>query len=73
MNKVTTVMTKFNQVKEKIINQLNSIEYDGDLSDIGNEIGIAIGEFVSKDEMGYETEDLIRGVKHGISLIDGTH
>ena len=66
-------MTKFEQVKKKIIDQLNNVEYDGDLGDIGNEIGIAIGEFVSKDELGYETEDLIHGIKHGISLIDGTH
>ena len=66
-------MTKFEEVKKKIIDQLNNVEYEGDLSDIDNEIGIAIGEFVSKGEMGYETDDLIHGIKHGVSLIDGTH
>ena len=66
-------MTKFEKVKKKIIDQLNNVEYEGDLSDIGNEIGIAIGEFVTKDEMGYEVDDFIHGVKHGVSLIDGTH
>ncbi len=66
-------MTKFEEVKKKIIDQLNNIEYDGDLSDIGNEIGIAVGESVSKDRIGYETEDLIHGIRHGISLTNGTH
>lgn len=66
-------MTKFEEVKKRIIDQLNNVEYDGDLSDIGNEIGIAIGESISKDEIGYETEDLIHGIRHGISLTNGTH
>lgn len=65
-------MTKFEQVKKDIIEQLNTVEYEGDLSDIGNEIGIAIGKYISND-MGYEADDFIHGVKHGISLIDGTH
>ena len=65
-------MTKFEQVKKDIIEQLNTVEYEGDLSDIGNEIGIAIGKHISND-MGYEANDFIHGVKHGISLIDGTH
>lgn len=66
-------MTKFEQAKRKIIDQLSSVEYDGDLSDIGNEIGIAIGEFISQDELGYDIKDLIHGIKHGVSLIDGSH
>jgi hypothetical protein len=44
-----------------------------DLSDVGNSIGIAIGKYISKDELGFEYDDLIDGIKHGISLIDGTH
>jgi hypothetical protein len=63
--------TKFKQVIEDIKKQLDSIKYDGDLSDIGNEIGIAIGPHIEKD--GYEETDFVHGVRHGISLIDGTH
>jgi hypothetical protein len=43
------------------------MEYFGDLSDLGNEIGIVIGRLFSKmnDE---EINALIHGIKHGISL-----
>ena len=44
-----------------------------DLSDLGNEIGIAIGEHINKDKMGYELDSFIAGIKHGVSLVDGTH
>jgi len=62
-------------IVNKIIKQLNEIEYIEDLSDIGNEIGIVIGEIIedNKDKIGYELNDFIHGLKHGVSLIDGTH
>lgn len=44
-----------------------------DLSDIGNEIGLAIGKYIEKDKLGYEIESLIAGIKHGVNLVDGTH
>ena len=44
-----------------------------DLSDLGNEIGIAIGEHINKDKMGYELDSFIAGIKHGVSLVDGSH
>ena len=66
-------MSKFKNIKEEIIKQLNEVTYEGDLSDIGNEIGIIIGKYTPDGEMGYELNDFIHGVKHGISLTDGTH
>jgi hypothetical protein len=63
-------MKNFNKVVEEIILRLSNIEYKGDLSDIGNEIGIAVGECLDKDNT---IEDFIHGLKHGVSLIDGTH
>jgi len=42
-----------------------------DISDIGNEIGIAVGKHIVK--LGLDKEDFIHGIKHGISLEDGTH
>lgn len=64
---------KFNYIKSEISEKMNNIYYDGDLSDIGNEIGLIIGKYIEKDKLGYELEDFIAGLKHGISLIDGTH
>ena len=43
-----------------------------DLSDLGNEIGIAIQPYI-EDEMGFNIDNFIDGLKHGISLGDGTH
>ena len=63
-------MEKFNIVKSEIINQLTKIIYRGDLSDIGNEIGIIIAKFFDEEN---NIEDFIRGVKHGVSLTDNTH
>lgn len=64
---------KFDYIKSEISEKMNNIFYDGDLSDIGNEIGIIIGKHIEKDKLGYELEDFIAGLKHGISLVDGTH
>ena len=61
------IMKIIDEIKQDIIAAL----YDGrisDLSDIGNEIGIVIGKYGNDN-----VEDFIRGVKHGVSLSNGTH
>jgi len=63
-------MENFDEIVGEIISQLASIEYSGDISDIGNEIGIVIGDKFDKDNT---LNDFISGLKHGISLTDGTH
>ena len=63
-------MENFDKVVGDIISQLAGINYDGDMSDIGNEIGIAIGTQFDKDNT---IEDFIMGLRHGVSLADGTH
>ena len=64
-------MEKFDKIVEEVILQLANMEYhDGDISDLGNEIGIAIGTQLDKDNT---IEDFIMGVRHGVSLVDGTH
>ena len=63
-------MKKFVDIKENIKTQLDNVKYDGDLSDIGNEIGIVIGKYLDENNT---IEDFIRGVRHGVSLINGTH
>ena len=62
-------MKMINEIKQDIIAAL----YDGrisDLSDIGNEIGIVIGKYTDDENT---VEDFVRGVKHGVSLANGTH
>ncbi|MFA5207276.1 MAG: hypothetical protein WC428_01205 [Candidatus Paceibacterota bacterium] len=63
-------MKRFNVAKFEIEERLAHIDYTGDISDIGNEIGIIIGKYIDKENT---VEDFIRGLKHGISLTDGTH
>ena len=41
-------MEKFNIARHEIIVQLNKITYKGDLSDLGNEIGIVIAKYLTK-------------------------
>lgn len=43
-----------------------------DLADLGNEVGVAIQPYID-DEMGFSLDDFISGIKHGVSLGDGTH
>jgi hypothetical protein len=50
---------------------LGNVSYrNGDISDVGNEIGVTIGEYLSTEE---KLNDFISGLKHGISLKNGTH
>jgi len=49
-----------------------SMDYEGDLSDCGNEIGHTVG-LKYKNMTEGEIEDFITGIRHGISLTNGTH
>ena len=64
-------------ILEDLIKHLESIKNSapinhGDLSDLGNEIGIVIGQYTN-DVMGYDKDDFVSGVYHGISISEGTH
>lgn len=61
----------FNQIKQDIIDEMSGVSYEGDLSDIGNHVGIVIGKYTGVDEE--KIRDFISGLKHGISLSNGTH
>jgi hypothetical protein len=64
-------MDNFTYVIYRVKTQLENINYaNGDISDVGNEIGIALGQYLSTEE---ELNDFITGLKHGISLTNGTH
>jgi len=66
-------ITKIKKISFEISNQLYQINYKGDLSDLGNEIGVVLGKYIKKKKIGYQLDNFIDGLKHGISLIDGTH
>lgn len=64
----------FKNISEEISGSLSNLGYDnGDVSDIGNEIGIILGKYINEKEMGWELDSFISGIKHGISITDGTH
>ena len=64
------------KVLENLIEDLKErqkeINYIGDMSDMGNEIGVSVGK-IYPNMNPVEIEDLIHGIRHGISLTNGTH
>jgi len=63
----------FKETLTLLSQNLPSVLYDnGDLSDIGNEIGFQLGSILPNmtDE---EIRDFMTGFKHGVSLTNGTH
>lgn len=67
-------MESIKKITDDISHTLTGLKYEvGDLSDIGNEIGIVIAKYFDKNKMGFELDDFLSGLKHGISLTDGTH
>lgn len=65
-------MEKIDRLREDLSKAMVK-EYAEDLSDIGNTIGIVIGHYLDENEMGFEKEAFMQGLKHGFSLTDGTH
>jgi hypothetical protein len=64
---------KFREVFEEMCKTFNEIEYmNGDISDVGNEIGYALGKVLT-DLQEDEIKTFIVGLRHGISLTNGTH
>lgn len=51
--------------------KLDEIKYQGDISDLGNEVGYCLGKVLHMSKQ--DTNDFITGLKHGISLTNGTH
>lgn len=61
----------FKEVLFEVSERLTKVENNViDISDVGNEIGIAIGKYIKNEE---DKRDFVDGIYHGISLIDGTH
>jgi len=63
-------MEDFKKILKEISDSLDKVQYEhGDYSDVGNEIGYVLGKTITKDEL----ENFLIGLRHGISLSDGTH
>ena len=63
-------MENFKEILKEISESLDKVQYEhGDFSDVGNEIGIVIGKTITDEQF----DDFIMGLKHGISLSNGTH
>jgi hypothetical protein len=64
--------TKLNYIANTLKEAVNRMEYTGDMSDLGNEIGITVGN--AYENMTEENiNDFIFGFRHGVSLTNGTH
>jgi hypothetical protein len=55
-----------------LLDKTKTTKYYGDISDLGNEIGHSVGLIIKNMTEGQIT-DLIHGLRHGISLTNGTH
>lgn len=63
-------MENFKEILKDLSVSLDKVTYEyGDYSDIGNEVGFVLGKTITKDEL----DDFLAGLRHGISLSDGTH
>lgn len=63
----------FKKTLTKLSVELPKVQYNnGDLSDIGNEVGFQLGSIL-KDMTEKEIRDFIFGFRHGVSLTNGTH
>jgi len=64
-------MDNFQHIIKQIREHMEKVSYEnGDLSDVGNEIGIVLGNYIENER---EFKDLVTGIRHGISLTNGTH
>jgi hypothetical protein len=64
---------KFKETLITLGQNLSTVNYDnGDISDIGNEIGYKLGAIL-KNLKEDEINDFIHGFIHGVSLTNGTH
>jgi hypothetical protein len=64
-------MDNFQHILKQISESLSKVSYDnGDLSDVGNEVGIVLGNYITTEQ---EFKDFVTGLRHGISLTNGEH
>lgn len=63
----------FSAICKGVAAHLEVVPYNnGDLSDLGNEVGLALGKMLEKMS-GEEMRTFVMGFNHGVSLTNGTH
>lgn len=66
-------LIEFKDIFEQLCQTFSEIKYDnGDISDVGNEIGFSLGKILPNLSEG-EIKDFIHGIQHGISLTNGEY
>lgn len=63
----------FKDIVYDIKTQFQNIDYDTkscDIGDVGNEIGIALSKYIEDGKVGFELNNFIDGVKHGVLLMN---
>jgi hypothetical protein len=64
-------MDNFQHIIKQIKEHMEKVSYEnGDISDVGNEIGVVLGNYIETEQ---DFKDLVTGIRHGISLTNGTH
>jgi hypothetical protein len=56
-----------------LLNYYGQLGEHADMTDLGNILGISIGKQIKNNKDGWALDDFIDGLKHGKSLVDGTH
>ena len=64
--------TKINDIANSLKVSTGGMNYIGEISDLGNEIGVVVG-LAFKDMTDEDITDFIQGFRHGVSLTNGTH
>lgn len=64
--------TKINDIANSLKVSTSGMNYIGDISDLGNEIGVVVGS-AFKEMTNEDITEFIHGFRHGISLTNGTH
>jgi hypothetical protein len=60
-------MNNFKRACLEISETLSKLHYEGgDISDIGNEIGIILGNYIDENDHGWNKDGFIAGLNHGI-------
>jgi len=75
MKSVQQTLKKGEAMQDRLLKTIIEYRDNGclDLGDIGDDVGVVLGEFISRDSLGWDVDDFVWGVYHGISKIDGTH
>ena len=64
--------TKINDIANSLKVSTGGMNFIGDISDLGNEIGVVVG-LAFKDMTDEDITDFIQCFRHGVSLTNGTH